>query len=51
MPKLRKIQLSEDSNEVDLSSRHFDNEEEEVALLDAKEPPKLKWTKEHSKAV
>ena len=42
MLKRRRIHLSEDSTEVDLSSRRFDDEEEEVALLDVKEPPKLK---------
>ena len=42
MLKRRRIQFPDDSSELDLSSRHFDDEQEEVELVDVTDPSKVK---------
>ena len=38
----RRIQFSDDSSELNLSGRHFDDEQEELELVDVTDPSKVK---------
>ena len=42
MLKRRRIQFPDDSSELDLSSQHVDDDQEEVELVDATDPSKLR---------